>query len=50
MLVFRLFEYESGGKHRSIGKKVVVVLKENDLILGRKINYGEPSKYLLELL
>lgn len=49
MPVFRLFEYESGGKHRSIGKKVVV-LKENDLILGRKINYGEPSKYLLELL
>lgn len=48
MPMFRLFEYESGGTHLSIGKKAVIVLQKNDLVLGRKINYGEPSKYLLE--
>lgn len=50
MPVFRLFEYESGGKHLSIGKKAVIVPKKNDLILERKIHYDEPSKYSLELL
>lgn len=36
MWVFRLFEYGSGGKHLSIGKKAVIVIKRMIRLLGGK--------------